>query len=275
MSKRIIGGILLTVVFLVVAKRLSTNKAQDIVLEAGGMRIEHTTVFEQVGPGRPLLELRIAPSDGVEARVVFRVDGAAEVLSAEMSGPDEGRWFFRLPDMGKGHRIQYAFEIDRGGSQPERLPEAESDYFPLKYKGEVSALVLVLHIIFMFAGFFFMTESFIGAFGVLAGRDDKRFAVLMTRWTLITMFIGGWPLGFILNRQRFGPVWEGFPFGYDITDNKTQIMFVFWILASLVSWKSIVGREEEPDAVRAKGFAAAVITSYVVSLAVFLIPHSL
>jgi hypothetical protein len=127
----------------------------------------------------------------------------------------------------------------------------------------------------MFGSFFFMVMSLFGAVRILRGQEGKRNTVNMARWVLILSFIGGWPLGFILNRQAFGPVWEGFPFGYDVTDNKTQLVFIFWLVSLLLAWGSFIGRGEEKDCLKAKPFAIAIVMSFLMSLALFLLPHSL
>jgi hypothetical protein len=97
----------------------------------------------------------------------------------------------------------------------------------------------------------------------------------MTRWVLLFSFLGGWPLGFALNWQRFGVMWEGYPFGYDVTDNKTQILFVFWFVVMLLSRRSFFGRHQGRDLAPERVYAWAVISSAVVSLALYLVPHSL
>ena len=156
-----------------------------------------------------------------------------------------------------------------------RLPEDEGESLRLRYKGEVSTLVLVLHVIFMFGAFFFMVMAALCANDLRKGIGTKKLTVKMVRWLILFTFIGGWPLGFILNAQRFGPVWEGFPFGYDVTDNKTQIMFVFWLMVVLLGWGSFIGRSPETDRFGDREWSVAVLIASVLSLAIFLIPHSL
>ena len=127
----------------------------------------------------------------------------------------------------------------------------------------------------MFAAFFFLVEALLGAFMMLLMGEEKEFTVAQVRWVLLFTFLGGWPLGFVLNWQRFGPIWEGFPFGYDITDNKTQLIVIFWIIVAAMSWKSFACRRTGRDAVGPGVFAVAVIVASILSLALYLVPHSL
>jgi hypothetical protein len=127
----------------------------------------------------------------------------------------------------------------------------------------------------MFGAFFFMVMAALCANELRKGIGTKKPTVKMVRWLILFTFIGGWPLGFILNAQRFGPMWEGFPFGYDVTDNKTQIMFVFWLMVVLLGWGSFIGRSPETDRFGDREWSVAVLIASVLSLAIFLIPHSL
>ena len=59
--------------------------------------------------------------------------------------------------------------------------------------------------------------------------------------------------------------WTGFPAGHDLTDNKTIIMWIVWVVAAL----AIAGAETRLRRVRAITCGAAIVM-----LAVFMIPHS-
>jgi len=67
--------------------------------------------------------------------------------------------------------------------------------------------------------------------------------------------------GPIVQKYAFDAYWTGVPFGFDLTDNKTLIAFIAWIVASVMVFKS-------------KKPAYWVLGAAVVTLIVFLIPHS-
>jgi hypothetical protein len=83
------------------------------------------------------------------------------------------------------------------------------------------------------------------------------------------MTVGGMVLGPIVQKYAFGAYWTGFPWGYDLTDNKTLIMWLAWIAAC-----AVLGRPRRKDVPGWKGrltvFAAAAVMTVV-----YLIPHSL
>ncbi|MBK7710372.1 MAG: hypothetical protein IPJ37_05055 [Bacteroidales bacterium] len=68
-------------------------------------------------------------------------------------------------------------------------------------------------------------------------------------------------LGPLVQYYAFGDLWTGIPFGWDLTDNKTLIALIFWILAVIMNRK-----KERP-------FYTALAA--VVLLLVYSIPHSL
>ena len=79
--------------------------------------------------------------------------------------------------------------------------------------------------------------------------------------TIIFLILGGFILGPIVQKFSFGQFWTGWPFGDDLTDNKT----LFALIAFLAAWF-----------LRKKSYGRwLAIGAAVVMLAVYLIPHSM
>jgi hypothetical protein len=253
------------------------NRPSEAEWTFDDIRITHLSVYEQVGPGEPEIILQVAPPAEIDAAVLHRVQGTEAFDTVGMSAISSGVWSARLPAGEKGDRREYGFEISMAeeSGAGTSVATSHSGYYLIKYKGEVSVTVLVLHVLCMFAAFFFIVEAIIGAFAMLIYKDDKEFTVAQTRWVLLFTFLGGVPLGMVLNRQRFGPLWEAVPFGTDITDNKTQIIIIFWLIIAALSWKSFACRRTGRDAIGPGAFATAVIIASVLSLFLYLVPHSL
>jgi hypothetical protein len=68
-------------------------------------------------------------------------------------------------------------------------------------------------------------------------------------------------LGPFVQLYAFGDLWTGVPFGWDLTDNKTLIAFLFWILAVVMNRR------------RDKPFYT--VLAAVVLLLIYSIPHSM
>jgi hypothetical protein len=277
MRKRVLVGILITLLIFVVASRISKNRPEEMEAEFGGAHITHSTVYEQVGPGQPEIMLKVDPPVEMGADVIYRVPGSQAADTVAMSEISSGVWSARLPIGEKGDRIEYGFLFTSREESDAGIVTASdrTGYYLIKYKGEFSITVLILHVLCMFAAFFFIIEASLGAFAVLFMGEDKEFTVAQTRWVLLFTFLGGWPLGFALNWQRFGYLWEGFPFGYDITDNKTQLIAIFWLIVAAMVWKSFACRRTGRDLAGPGVFATAVIIASVLSMILYLVPHSL
>ena len=76
-----------------------------------------------------------------------------------------------------------------------------------------------------------------------------------------SLFYRWYSSGPIVQYYAFNELWTGIPFGWDLTDNKTLIALIFWILAVVMNRK-----KERPLYVALASF---------VLLLVFSIPHSL
>ncbi|MCD6379303.1 hypothetical protein J7M07_02500 [bacterium] len=274
MGKRIIIGLVLTLIIFFVARRLSTNNPEYINLEENGVRVEHSTVFEQVGTGKSVIRVKVTPSDSISVSLIYISLRDSVRKDVKMIRGDSEIWEADLPSLNKGERLKYSFVFFRDGKRVLRVP-ADGGFYLVKYKGDISTVVLILHIIFMFSAFFFIIETFLGALWILLSGEAIGYTIKMMRIALSFLFIGGWPLGFILNYQRFGPVWEGFPFGWDITDNKTQIIFLFWLITTFLVRGSFFGRGQEGDVIGKKQYAVVVIISFIVTVGLYLVPHSL
>jgi len=85
---------------------------------------------------------------------------------------------------------------------------------------------------------------------------------LLTILTFIFVIIGGFILGPIAQYYAFGEFWTGFPFGYDLTDNKILIGFIGWLLALIAIYKF-------------KNPRRWIIFASILLFIIFLIPHSL
>jgi MFS family permease len=98
---------------------------------------------------------------------------------------------------------------------------------------------------------------------LLSRGETRRYAWV----TVVLIGIGGLLLGPIVQKHAFGAYWTGWPFGEDLTDNKTLAMWLAWVVAVFV-----LGRRRDPaDRVARWTVAAAAV----VMLAVYLVPHSL
>jgi hypothetical protein len=125
----------------------------------------------------------------------------------------------------------------------------------LRYKGMVPGYALYPHIFFMFLAMLFST--FTGLMVLFNGKHTYIYAWI----TLVCLTLGGMILGPVVQKFSFDAYWTGWPFGHDLTDNKSLIAFIFWIIAVVIMHRK---RENKLWPI----LASAVL------LIIFLIPHS-
>lgn len=124
----------------------------------------------------------------------------------------------------------------------------------IRFKGAVPTLVLVIHILFIFT--FMIFSNYVALHTLVLKMVPDKSLIL----TLLFLILGGLIMGPIVQKYAFGAFWTGFPFGYDLTDNKVLIAFIFWILG-FVRYK----KNQDIKFI----YIAAVIT-----FIIFVIPHS-
>ncbi|MFH1681109.1 MAG: hypothetical protein ABIH26_10750 [Candidatus Eisenbacteria bacterium] len=220
---------------------------------AVGRGIVHVVLHRSHGGAgdQPVVIEDVGPE--VSGRIVWRrFPSSGEFRSIELSR-DGDRLEGTLPHQPPAGKIEYHLELT-GGGRTVRVPER--GHVVTRFKGAVPAWALVPHVLFMFAGMLISNVA-----GIAAVRKEVRILGLV-RGTVVLLFLGGLLFGPIVQKYAFGEFWTGFPFGYDLTDNKTLIAFVAWILA-LASFR----KRKWP-----RGY---VIAAAFVTLVIFLIPHSL
>jgi hypothetical protein len=126
----------------------------------------------------------------------------------------------------------------------------------IRFKGDVPAWVLIPHILFIFTAMMMSTRT--GLEALRKGKNTYKYAWI----TLITLFLSGLILGPVVQKYAFDAYWTGWPFGQDLTDNKTLVAFIFWAIAI---WRLKKNPENRTWPV----------VAMVVLLLVFLIPHSM
>jgi hypothetical protein len=158
-----------------------------------------------------------------------------------------------LPHQPPAGKLQYKVVLTHQGEKTSLTGEKP---VIIRFKGAVPLWILIPHMIVMFMAMLFSARAGLEA---LRPKSNPRKLAL---WTTGFLFVGGFILGPLVQKFAFGALWTGFPFGYDLTDNKTLIAFIGWAIAL------IAGRKGKP----ARGW---VLAAAILLLIIFLIPHSL
>ena len=204
---------------------------------------------------KPEIRLDLNNSN-IRARLFYkRYKSESEYQIADFiyrADPKHGGFFAEVPQQPVAGKLQYYIEITDLSGTKSYLKESP---VVIRFKGDVPAFVLIPHILLMFIAMLFSTLA--GLMAVIKYPFYKKYAL----WTLIFFFTGGIILGPIVQYFAFGDLWTGIPFGWDLTDNKTLIALIFWILAVVMN--------------RKKDRPFYIALAAIVLLLVFSIPHSL
>ncbi|UCG85103.1 MAG: hypothetical protein JSW71_14320 [Gemmatimonadota bacterium] len=186
----------------------------------------------------------------------YPTDDDFTVLPLEVHGEHLGASLPAQPPAGK---LEYYLTLDTpAGSLT--IPDNESGSVIIRFKGPTPLYVLLPHVFMMFFAVLIGMRAGLAALFAPAGVDKLSWI------TLVLVTVGGLFLGPIVQKTAFGEYWTGFPFGFDLTDNKTLIMWLVWVVACAVLLKYKT---------RLYVRRAAVVGAAVVMVIVYLIPHSL
>lgn len=162
----------------------------------------------------------------------------------------------QLPHQPEAGKLVYHVTLTAGDESVD-LPSSD-ETVTIRFKGAVPLEVLLPHILAMVI---VMILSVRAAIAALAGEPLKPYA-----WaSLIVLLIGGFVLGPLVQKYAFDDWWTGWPFGDDLTDNKTLAAAIAWIIA-------LIQIRRQKDDRRSRWW---VLGAAIVVLAVYTIPHSM
>lgn len=174
-----------------------------------------------------------------------------EWQTATMTRKDD-RLTIAIPKQPSAGKVMY--EITLVSSAGERVSLTDEPVV-IRFKGPVPVVVLVPHVILMFLAILWAFRA--GLEAIVGGNRLLRHALVTTA----CLFMGGLILGPLVQKYAFDAYWTGWPWGHDLTDTKTAVAFLFWIVA-LIGFR----KQGRPRFL--------VIAAVLVTLAVYLIPHS-
>ena len=167
--------------------------------------------------------LKDIPSDAKAQMHYRRFPTSDEYTTVDFTWKD-GEWQAALPVQPVAGKLQYYITID-GKDYPADEPVV------IRFRNDVPASILIPHILLMFGAMLLAVYTFLL---VITHKGYKRWLKI----TVATLFVGGFILGPLVQHAAFGPWWTGFPYGTDLTDNKTLLSFLFFVAALVtLKWK--------------------------------------
>ncbi len=157
-----------------------------------------------------------------------------------------------LPVQPPAGKIEYKINLTK-----DRTPLKIGSDAPIiiRFTGEVPEYVLIVHVFMMFLAMLFSNVT--GLYALFKISYYKFLSVI----TFIILMIGGLVSGPLVQKYAFNKWWTGIPFGWDLTENKTLIAILLWLLAMIM--------------IRKKSAVLWIIAASLITIVIFTIPHSL
>lgn len=197
------------------------------------------------------MEMKIVPySDNLNLDVKYRIYPGNDSLKSTPTVKVGEGFKVIFPSQPPAGKIEYSIVI----STEEGKVAVFEDYVVMRFKSPVPSFVLIPHILLMFIGMLFSNYT-----GLIAFSNRER-SLRYALYVIITLGVGGLILGPVVQKFAFGSFWTGWPFGEDLTDNKTLFIFIVWLTSWLLN--------------RKKTRRYLLVIAAVVTLLVYSIPHS-
>lgn len=158
-----------------------------------------------------------------------------------------------IPPQPAAGKVQYFVTVTGDGVQT--TFGSADDPVIIRFKGAVPAGILVPHICFMFTSMLFAMMAMLEA--MTRGRRYLTFGYV----SMALLLAGGFVFGPLVQKYAFDAYWTGWPYGGDLTDNKTLIALIGWVVALGLS-----ARVRKPW---------WTIGAALIMISIFTIPHSM
>ncbi|MFH1417170.1 MAG: hypothetical protein ABII12_02645 [Planctomycetota bacterium] len=198
-------------------------------------------------------EIRIeAPDQEIRGDCEFKRYPSQDEWQYEPLAREADRLVARIPKQPPAGKVLYRIRLASEQGTPVPLTE---EPVIIRFKGHVPGWALHPHILGMVLAMLFAARAGLEAF------FKRPQTYWMTVATVASLLVGGMIFGPIVQKFAFGEFWTGFPLGYDLTDNKSLIATLVWLVAL---WRVRKNRKS-----RGWIIAAALFT-----FAIWMIPHS-
>jgi hypothetical protein len=283
MKLRIILSLILALIVMFYGRQLSLRRSSFLVIQKGDVRIEHLTVVDKIGPGDVKIEAKITtplPYEDYVKKLFYKIDDGAykSVDFVPLESDSNSKFVAHIPTQEKGKRAYYYLMVeDKQGNKvtlPDKI-ESIDPPFMLKFKGKTPAILIIAHVVGMSAGLFFTFLSFFFAIDILLNKDILGQLSWAMLFNATSVFIGGIVLGAWVTHYTFGGYWEGVPIGWDITDNKTLIIFLYWIIMLFLMKGTTFKKDEKLNLLKPKPLATFTLIGVLLTILLYLVPHSI
>lgn len=282
---RIAIAVVLSVTLMFAARALKTGQSQEYSHTENGFTFAMTSLA-QAGEN-DLVEIKLNVDGPMEPglRVILRQskvgqDSVSDIsrfgnIPMRLSDSASGLYVSELRTGARGGRLFYYFDIRDGvGGLRARFTPSAGGTFLMRYTGTVPVMVLAGHLLSIATAIFCITMAALYAFQLLLGGTDVQQIARYIFWAAVAVFMGGYPFGIAMRWYFDGRLWEAVPFGTDVTDNKTQLLFVYILFVWLSLLKPFSRDRGGFDLLSPRTVGMLSVGAFAMMIVVYLVPHS-
>lgn len=240
-------------------------------------KLEHKAIKEHIGQGGAKIRATVESTVPLpENAVVLHYRAGENWISTVMhAGAEAGVYEAEIPHQDKGTSVSYYIELTTLTGSRIFLPEeAEAaEYYTLTFKGRVPRALVGIHIGLMLVAIVLILIAVFFANRVIKKGEPISKCLYLALVGAVFIFLGGFPIGMAMEKLVYGTFWEGWPFGRDLTDTKTEVILAFWILALLPMKNTILRKAQARNWISDRVFAYLVVVGGILTFLLYLIPH--
>ena len=215
-------AVVITLVLSVYQRMTGPTYPKKVTMELNGEK--HKIKFPRSGVQQDEMVILKGVPSNTKAQMHYRQYPTSNEYTTVDFKWEEGGLQAVLPAQPVGGKLQYYITVD-GKNYPAEEPVV------IRFRNDVPASILIPHILLMFVAMLFAVYTFLL---VIKHRRYKKWLKI----TVGTLFVGGFIFGPLVQHAAFGPWWTGFPYGTDLTDNKTLLSFLVFVVALVtLKWK--------------------------------------
>jgi hypothetical protein len=245
-------AVIITMAAAVYQKKTGPTYPVSGKVEIGGTNYEYELIRTHGGETDAPISI-VIPDPEVTGWLIYKRYNVDEEFTTLHMERDGDMLIAYLPHQPPAGKLEYFLQLDRGNK---RVLVPQDRDLVIRFKGAVPGWVLLPHVLFIFTAMLVSTRA--GLEALPKNGKPRMYAF----WAAGLLFLGGMVMGPIVQKFAFGAYWTGVPFGWDLTDNKTLIAMLGWIVAVIA-------------VIKGKSIRSFVIAASVLLLLIFSIPHSM
>lgn len=246
-------AIIFTVVFVIYQRISGPTYPMRGSVKINNQEVRYKMIRSAENDADAKVSIKIADSS-VKGEIIFKRFKSHDSLTTTALLRKGDELYFMLPKQPAAGKMEYKLRLFTD-KESVNISAKDNDPIVMRFKGPVPRFILFPHILIIFLAFLFSTRTVIEA--LRKGSTTYRLSV----YTVALLILGGLILGPIMQKYAFDAFWTGWPFGHDLTDNKTFVAVVLWIIAMFKLKKDPTNKTWP-------------LIAGIGTLIVFLIPHS-